>query len=360
MQEGEKTAAGDIGAERTARGMEWDGRSPEALGHERLVALRGPQQDRHLIEGHAAFGRRGDVARDLHAFECLARSREDRDRAIVFARRHGVGREEIALQRFQRRRGGERSGAETQIQASACRAHHGAEQLALQLGARHDIQGDDCHLAKVARAGGHCFARQANAIGMIGEAARGELARIGIEEAREVGAGFAAVGQAVEARRVQAQFLKRVRERAGKTGKAGDRGEVRQFVAMQGIGRDTGGERLAHESAHEDELAAVHAGGGELHDEIAKGAGVDVQESLDAGGAGDLFGCQADGGQDQDRTGGGGLFDEVHRTRAQLRIAGGGGLEASEAQVLRVWRWVQGGAIVIHALVTPTVSVGCG
>ncbi len=155
---------------------------------------------------------------------------------------------------------------------------------------RREIQGDDGHLAKVVRAGGQAFARQADAVGMIGETARGELARVGIEQAREVGAGLSAIGQAVEARRVQAKLFEGVGKRAGKAGKAGDGRQVRQFGAVQGIGRDAGGERFAHESADGDQLAAVHAGGGEIQDEIAKGAGVDVQESFGAGGEGDFFG----------------------------------------------------------------------
>ena len=131
----------------------------------------------------------------------------------------GSAGEEIALERFQGRCGRERAGREAQIETSACRAHQGAEEVALQLRPRREIQGDDGHLAKVARAGGYSFARQSDAVGMIGETARGKLARVGIEQARKVGAGLAAIGQAVEARRVQAKLFEGVRKRAGKPGK---------------------------------------------------------------------------------------------------------------------------------------------
>ncbi len=105
-------------------------------------------------------------------------------------------------------------GIEMQIERHARRAHHGGQQFALQARARRQIQRDDGRLAETVVTRGEGIARQVDARGVVGEAARRKLARVGFEQARQVGAGFAAVAQTPGIHGVEAQFFERGGERA--------------------------------------------------------------------------------------------------------------------------------------------------
>ena len=129
---------------------------------------------------------------------------------------------------------------------------------------------------------------------------------------------------------------------------------------------NSSGEGLAHESADGHELAAVHAGGGKLGDEVAEASRLDAEEGAGAGGARGLFGGEADGGQDEHGTGGGELLDEVRSTGAQIGVAvhgadvpqtstaGAGCGGRRGAQISLVCQ------LIFHGVVTPVVCDGCG
>ena len=133
--------------------MRGDSGAAQGFQDERLVALRGAQQDGDLVEGHALGGRGVDGAGDLDALQGFAGSGEDDDAAIFLAHRDGVAGEEVSLQRVERRGAGFGlpvlfCGREVQLQRHARRAHHGGEQFALQARAGHKIERDDGRLAQ--------------------------------------------------------------------------------------------------------------------------------------------------------------------------------------------------------------------
>src|ERR1019366_7811334 len=110
------------------------------------------------------------------------------------------------------------------------------EQLAFRAGARREIKRHHGLFAKLLLGS---QARQVDARGVVGEAARVELVLIGAEEQRQVGARFAALAELVEWHGVEAQFLKGVGEGARKSGESGDGPEVSQSGVGDRLLRDT-------------------------------------------------------------------------------------------------------------------------
>ena len=126
-------------------------------------------------------------------------------------------------------------------------------------------------------------ARQFDARGVVGEAARGKLVLIGAEQQREVGARFAALAQLVERHRVEAQLFEGVGEGARKSGEGGDGAEVGQSAGADRLLRDARGQRFADEAAHRHQRAAIQLGGGEFQDEFAEGQAVHADQGVAAG-----------------------------------------------------------------------------
>ncbi len=134
MEEREKAASGDIGAARAARGVRpgWPARRRPS-SHEGLIALGRAEQDGHLVEGHAAFGGRGDGGRAISTHSRASPEVEKIATEAVVLRAAGRGRpRRDSAGASPARRRARRAGREAQIEASARRAHDGAEEVALQ------------------------------------------------------------------------------------------------------------------------------------------------------------------------------------------------------------------------------------
>ena len=318
MQQGEEAAPGDVGPARTARAVDGNSGAAQAFHHERLVAFGGADGDGDLVEGDAAIHRGGDAARDLHALQSFAGGGKDGDAAIFIARRDGIAGEEESLQRFERRLRRRVAGDEAQVEMGARGIQNEREQFALGAGARRQV---DRHHGPLAKLLPGSEARQFDARGMVGEAARSQFVLVGAEEQREVRARFAALAQSIERYRVEAQLFEGAGEGARKSGEAGDGAEVAQPACADRLLRDAGGECFADDAADRHERAAIQFGGGEFQDEFAECQAVHADQRVAACLEGHFVGGLAHRRQHQHRTPLYPFGNELRRARTQMRIA---------------------------------------
>ena len=322
IEQREQSAPRHVGTAGCQRAVRGDPGAPQSLQNQRLVTLRGAQQNGDLVERDAP-GRRGvDGAGDLYAFQRFAGGREDDHAAIVLACRDRVARKEISLQGAEAGGGFRAAGFQVQFQRGVRGGHHRGEKLALQPRARRQIERDDRRFAQLVVGRGERIARQVDARRMVGEPAFGQLAGVSLEQAREVRPGFAAVAQVLGVDGVEPQFFKGSGQGAGKAWKSGHRPQVGELAASQRLGRDARRQRLPHEPAHRHEPPAVQLRGGQLQDQFAECEPAHAHQGLAASRQGDLFGRRADRRQNQHGARGGPLRDKLHGPAAQFGIRG--------------------------------------
>ena len=324
VQQGEEAAPGDVGAARTARAVDPNSGAAQAFHDQRLVALRRADRDGDLVEGHASVHRRGDAAGDLHALQGFAGGGKDLDAAIFVARRDGVATEEVALQRFEarlwRRLRRRVAGREAQVEVGAGGMQNEGEQFALRAGARRQIKRHHGLFAKLLLGS---QARQVDARGVVGEAARGQLVLVGAEQQRQVRARFAALVELGKRHGVEAQFLKGVGEGARKSRESGDGPEVSQSAGGDRLLRDARGEGFADDAAHRHERAAIQLGGGEFQDQFAECQAVHADERIAASHESDFVGGLADRRQHQHRPLQGHVLEQLAGPAGGARLRAG-------------------------------------
>ena len=164
-------------------------------------------------------------------------------------------------------------------------------------------------------------ARQEDACGMVGKAARGQFILISAEEQREVRARFAALAQLIDWYRVEAQLFEGVGEGAGKSGKSGDGAEVAQPPRINRLLRDARRQRFADDAAHGHEPTAIQLAGGEFEDELAECQAVDADQGVAAGFQRNFVRCFAHRRQHQHRAPLHPLGNELRSTRTKMGIA---------------------------------------
>src|ERR1019366_4712922 len=184
--------------------------------------------------------------------------------------------------------------------------------------ARREVERDHGLVAKLLP---HSAARQVDARGVVGEAARGQLVLIGAEQQRQVRARFAALAESIKRYRVEAQLFKGAGEGARKSGEAGHGPEVAQPAGADRLFGDARGQRFADDAPDGHERAAIQLGGGKFQDELAECQPVHADQRVAAGCKGDFAGGLAHRRHHQHRTPLYPLGDELRRTRTQLGIA---------------------------------------
>ena len=230
--------------------------------------------------------------------------------------------------------GGASPAAEAQIEMGAGGIQNEREQLALRARARRQVERDHRLLAKLP---GDSEARQFDARGVVGEAARGQLVLIGAEQQRQVRARFAALAELIERDRVEAQLFEGVGEGARKSGEGGDGTEVAQSAGADRLLRDARGQRFADDAAHRHERAAIQLGGGKFQDELAECQAVHADQGVAASFESDFVGGLAHRRQHQHRAPLHPLGDELRGARTQLGIAvhGAGIFRLASSPVVR-------------------------
>ena len=221
----------------------------------------------------------------------------------------------ISLQRFEGRLRRRVAGGESQIEMGAGGIQNEGEQLALRARARRQIERHHGLLAKLR---GASEARQFNARGVVGEAARGKLVLIGAEQQRKVRARLAALAQLVERDGVEPQLFEGVGEGARKSREGGDGAEVAQSAGADRLLRDARGQRFADDAAHRHERAAIQLGGGKFQDQFAERQTVHADQGIAASFESDFVGGLAHRRQHQHRTPLHPLGDELRGARTQL------------------------------------------